>query len=495
VKDLERAPASTPARPDGDAPAQWAAYWRACGQPWRTEPEIGSSRIRALRFRLDVARERGEYPFKDVEPRLTRADIEWLLANHEHGRGPVDVYAVEDNDRVGLDLRGADLRGLDLSRLPLARLRSGLPESEWRFASRETLETAAVRLDSARLERAHLEGAELAGAHLEGATLDDAYLDGATLSQADLAGASLRRARLNGAFLGGGRLSDARLDNAQMQRAFLVAAHLQGASLARARLEGAALRLAYLEGADATGAHLEGADLTEARLGGARLVAATFDAHTSLRRATLTDKEHGPVALADVTWAGATTEAADWARLRRLGDEVIARTRSQPGGKRKPRRQRLDEYLAAARAYAQVAGVLRAAGMRKEARRFGYRALVMQGAVWRRQWRLPTYLMWGLVYCVTGYGYKPLRALACYLLVVAAFAAVYIKLVNGAFTSALAWKDALLLSVGAFHGAALFNMARTNHSTGTLTALILAEAAVGLLIELTVIASFARRPA
>jgi uncharacterized protein YjbI with pentapeptide repeats len=486
---------SAPTRPDGDAPAQWRAYWHACGQPWRTEPEISASRVRALRFRLDVARDRGEYPFKDVEPRLTRADIEWLLANHEHGRGPVHPYATEDDGRVGLDLRGADLRELDLSGLPLARLRSGLPESEWRFASRETLETAAIRLDGARLERTHLEGAELAGAHLAGATLDDAYLEGATLSQADLAGVSLLRTRLDGAFLGGARLSDARLDEAQMHRVFLVAAHLQGASLVRARLEGAALRLAYLEGADATGAYLAGADLTEARLGGARLVATTLDAHASLRRAVLTDKEHGPVALADVTWGGASTEAADWTRLRRLGDEVIARTSTLPDGKRKSRRQRLDEYLAAARAYDQVAGVLSAAGLRREVRRFGYRALLMQGTVWRRQWRLPTYLLWGLVFLVTGYGYKPLRTLACYLLVVAAFAAAYIQLANGALTSALAWKDALVLSVGAFHGAALFAMARASHPTSTLSALVLAEAAVGLFIELTVIASFARRQA
>jgi len=224
-------------RPIGDPPADWRVYWRSNGQSWRTEPEISASRKRALRLRLDIARERDDYPFKGIEPRLSRADVEWLLAGHNNGRGPVNVYDPEDDGRWGLDLRGADLRGADLRGLPLARMRGGLPESEWRFAEHGRLEAAAVHLEGAHLEHAHLEGAELPGAHCEGAILDEVNLEAANLSQACLDDASLRRARLGGAFLGGARLARAELDSARLPGAFLVGARLEGAHLANARLE------------------------------------------------------------------------------------------------------------------------------------------------------------------------------------------------------------------------------------------------------------------
>src|SRR5438094_615688 len=72
--------------------------------------------------------EKGIYPFKGVEPKLTRADIEWLLATHESGGiyGPVDLSDGRQREREGLDLRGAHLEGEDLNHLPLARIRGGL---------------------------------------------------------------------------------------------------------------------------------------------------------------------------------------------------------------------------------------------------------------------------------------------------------------------------------------------------------------------------------
>lgn len=48
--------------------------------------------------------------------RLSRADIEWLLATHEHQAmyGPIDWSDEAQGEHEGLDLRGADLRGIDL---------------------------------------------------------------------------------------------------------------------------------------------------------------------------------------------------------------------------------------------------------------------------------------------------------------------------------------------------------------------------------------------
>src|SRR3989442_6463099 len=76
--------------------------------PWRTEPEIGPERqeqlTRCLATTPDITR--GIYPFKGMK--LSRADVEWLLAIHANGDDP-RVGSDEQQHRQGLDLRGADL--------------------------------------------------------------------------------------------------------------------------------------------------------------------------------------------------------------------------------------------------------------------------------------------------------------------------------------------------------------------------------------------------
>src|SRR5258707_14459984 len=101
---------ATPQRPTRDDDrAGWKTYWAAVGMPWRTEPEIGEERQRYLAERRAVQPdiERGIYPFKGIEPRLTRADVEWLLATHENAamRGPVDPDDQRQEKRLGGDLR------------------------------------------------------------------------------------------------------------------------------------------------------------------------------------------------------------------------------------------------------------------------------------------------------------------------------------------------------------------------------------------------------
>ena len=109
-------------------PEAWKSYWKILGQPWRTEPEIDSKRQEELAQRWAIIPdiEKGIYPFKGVK--LSRADVEWLLATHESGgsRGPVDWSDESQRTREGIDLCGADLSYLDLRHLPLARLRGGL---------------------------------------------------------------------------------------------------------------------------------------------------------------------------------------------------------------------------------------------------------------------------------------------------------------------------------------------------------------------------------
>src|SRR2546421_11182272 len=95
--------------PTNDDKEAWKAYWRQQGQPWRTEPEIDAERQRYLAERRAITPEieKGIYPFRDIK--LSRADVEWLLATHENGRGPVDWRDESQCRRIGLDLQGADL--------------------------------------------------------------------------------------------------------------------------------------------------------------------------------------------------------------------------------------------------------------------------------------------------------------------------------------------------------------------------------------------------
>src|SRR5579863_6902686 len=85
-------------RPPTSQRSAWYTYWQELGQPWRTEPEIDAERQAHLTQRLAIRPdlEEGIYPFSDFK--LGRADVEWLLAQHENGRGPVDWRDPQQRD-------------------------------------------------------------------------------------------------------------------------------------------------------------------------------------------------------------------------------------------------------------------------------------------------------------------------------------------------------------------------------------------------------------
>jgi hypothetical protein len=195
---------ATQQRPTSDDTGAWKAYWKALGQPWRTEPEIDTERQKYLAERRNITPdiEQGIYPFG--ESKLNRADVEWLLATHENGRGPVDWNDESQRKREGLDLRGANLRRENLSGLPLARMRGGVTNAEWWHLTEEQTTKAAVQL-----QEAHLVGAQLQEAHLVGAQLQEADLVGAQLQKAHLVGAQVQGADLREAHLESVRLNEA----------------------------------------------------------------------------------------------------------------------------------------------------------------------------------------------------------------------------------------------------------------------------------------------
>src|SRR6266702_2687473 len=72
-------------RPRAQDRETWKAFWAKQGQEWRTEPEIDAERQAELAARRSITPDvaQGIYPFRGMK--LKRADIEWLLATHEHG--------------------------------------------------------------------------------------------------------------------------------------------------------------------------------------------------------------------------------------------------------------------------------------------------------------------------------------------------------------------------------------------------------------------------
>lgn len=195
-----------PQRPTSDDDRDgWKAYWTAQGMSWRTEPEIDVERQRYLAERFDrgVDIVHGVYPLRDIEPRLTRADVEWLLAtgNSDYPIGQVDWPDEQKRHRKGLDIRGADLSGINLSNLPLAELLAGFVRVRDRFETRAMRMAAAINLEGANLGAAHLERANLARANLREADLNNAHLEQADLYGAHLEGISLYKAHIGGANL------------------------------------------------------------------------------------------------------------------------------------------------------------------------------------------------------------------------------------------------------------------------------------------------------
>jgi uncharacterized protein YjbI with pentapeptide repeats len=434
---------------------------------WRSEPEIDHARQEFLHQRLAMRPDiqRSIYPFKDVQ--LTRADIEWLLATHEQGRGPIDWNDPSQRTREGLDLRGADLRCVNLRGLPLACLRGGLTQEEWVATTPEQRGLAGIHLEHADASEVHLEGAILRGAFLQNASLRLAHMEKAVLF------------------------------NAHLEQAYLRSVHLDGANMMYANLEGTYLRKARLTGADLRNAY--------------------FDSATTLEKVTLSDKQWGCVRLADIHWNDCNLSLINWRRISPLGDEAMARvlsTRADSKGSDKEKRRHLDMYRGAVRANRQLANAMRSQGMSDEAIPFAYHALILQRALlWRyllwgtsiffeeesahtgiRRW---VHALWGRIHAgasylfswfldiLAGYGYKPERSLGLYLFTVLGFAGLYL------LTGGLSLREALVFSITSFHGRGFlpgpFLLASPE------TALAACEAVIGLFIEISFVATFTQR--
>lgn len=330
-------------------------------ESWRTEREIDVHRqrfLRRLRARIAETDAKGNtFPFRQGQQgiKLSRADVEWLLATHESS--PVDWADRSQRLLHGPNINGAILDGVNLARLPLARV---------------------------NMRQASLIGANLEGAHLEGATLVEADLTGADLSRAHLEGADVR------------------------------AASLRGANLYHAHLDGAILAQCHLERADLGRAHVERADIRDAHLAGADLTLAYMDVGTMLDNVLLSAPQDGAARVADLHWSDVNITVVRWDHVSVLGDEQVLSAKVTRSQDAEGHARQLRHLELAVRANRQVAVVLRAQGISEAADRFAYRAQRLQRNVFRLHRDWGRYCFFSFLQRLAGYGYRPGYALGWY---------------------------------------------------------------------------------
>lgn len=280
--------------------------------------------------------------------------------------------------------------------------------------------------------------------------------------------------------------------NATKEQREAAAVHLEGADLNTADLRHTRLRFARLEGANLQFSRLEGANLRFTYFAGtassrpADLRHTSFDQGTILKDVILSDNKYGTARLADVNWGNVNLAVVDWTQLNMLGDEQEARRKTTSQGEVKSQTLRLEEYQEAVRANRQLSITLQGQGLNEDAARFAYRAQLLQRKVFWYQRKFGQYLFSLFLNLLAGYGYRPGRSFIAYALVISIFATIYLLLGNH-----IAWNEAIVISMTAFHGRGFFP---EQFKPGDPQALVAAiEAFVGLLIEVTFIATLTQR--
>ncbi len=552
--DTSNSSKSSLPRPEGKDCGEWTAYWTQKRQSWRTEPEISPERQKVLaecRIR-STSSSNSTHSFKGQK--LDRADIEWLLATHENGLGPVMWNDEQQRNRKGLDLRGAELRGdgdepLDVSKLPLAGLictsvklegiilnGARLEGSDFNEANLSEAKLENANLSEAQLEntqfykaelretkfnKTHLKGTNFSDAQLEKADFSDAQLEDTKFYKAKLKGADFSDARLEGAkFSKKAQLEDTKFYRAKLKGTDFSDAHLEGANFSNAQLEGVNFSRTHLENAQLSETQIKDADFSGAYLEGSKLNGVQIES-VQLGGVTLSKENGVGPFLVDIQWGNTNLAVVDWSQVTRLGETQVTRQNYNfvEGKKEKKNsKTRLDEHQTATRANRQLAVALQGQGMYEEAIRFAYRANVLQRKVFwyqifeelqrivgesvKKHWlaafrhvilvcgKCLQYLFSHFLNLLAGYGYYPIITLGWYIFVVGGFSILYA--IKGPL---IWWPDALVYSVTSFHGRGflpnLDNQPVTLHTPVVAYAAL--EAIIGLLIELSFIATFTQR--
>jgi uncharacterized protein YjbI with pentapeptide repeats len=311
----------------------------------------------------------------------------------------------------------------------------------------------------------------------------------------DLSEAYLEEIALNDAYLFKVNLTKTNLSEASLTGAILNYANLSGANLFNANLTKASISMANLSGANLLGADLSNANLWRSTLNGANFINVTFSPATELREIKLSSQTQ----LGDIHWNGVDLTTVDWEPLTHLGDDI-------------------SKYLSASdrtRANRQLATQLRQQSINDHADRFAYHAQIWQRRTLRQKKtkRFRNFINYfGSLFLdlLAGYGYRPVRTLIAYLLVIGGFLLLYTQfgVVDATYPTigmtssgspivgyvpghTLNFQEAFIFSLTSFHGRGFFPGGLGLDSPITMIAAI--EAVIGLVIEVSFIATFTQR--
>jgi uncharacterized protein YjbI with pentapeptide repeats len=390
-------------------------------------------------------------------------------------------------------------KSLNLRGLPLARLQGSIGKYNY---TEEQRQSAMIKIDGAFLRDTHLEDAFLSGITLQNVFLRNAYLQEANLSGSKLLNVKMRSARFTGAdlsyihlensFLPSANFIDANLSEAKFIDVDATSSRFNKARLIGIRLERVDLQNANFEEVVLTDATLKEVNLEKAQFQGADLSGSQLDA-IKLGEVILSNKKHIGSVLADMQWEHTNLSIIDWSQIKILGDEDEACQKYGKDGDYnylKSKSSRLIEYQRAVRANRQLAVTLRDQGLNEEADRFAYRAQRLQQEIRRRQHKYLKYIGSCILWLLAGYGYRPGRSVLWYLAVIFGFALAYHFLGR----LSLYPPDAFIFSVMSFHGRGFFpSLNQETNLHNPLVMLAAAEAIIGLLIEISFIATFTQR--
>ena len=199
--------------------------------------------------------------------------------------------------------------------------------------------------------------------------------------------------------------------------------------------------------------------------------------------------------VAGTDWNGVDLTLTDWAAVKMLGDEAVARSGpSLHELNRGPEPTApLHGYQRAVQANRQLSAALRSQGLGEEADRFTYRAQKLQRQVLWRQRKLGGWLFSLMLAALSGYGYRLGRIVAAYVLVVGLFTAAFLAsdiLSGHAAPTAPHVFDALQISLNAIHGRVFFVQF---HLDTVQSWLATAESILGIVIEGVFVAMLVQR--
>jgi uncharacterized protein YjbI with pentapeptide repeats len=328
-------------------------------------------------------------------------------------------------------------------------------------------------------------GINLTASNLSGIFIQDANLSEVDLSFANLSGAVVATSNLTKAVLAGANLSGSMFVDSNFTDVDLSAADLSKSIFVQDEGENQFFR-ATLQMANLS------ASLIAGNFGGADMIRARMDGTTAFGGYGEKGRVHidSTTRLLDVAWNGAVLALVNWSEVPRLGDEADIKEASS-------RKEHVQAYREAARAYHGLAKALEAQGITVPALRYRRRQHQLERAAQLRSFNLLGWLFSSALNIVSGYGDRPLRALGVYLAVIFAFAGIYFGITTPGSpiffggSQPLQFHEAVVFSLSSFHGRGFFP---STIGLGDPVAIVAAlEAVVGLFIELVLIATFTRR--